>query len=382
MHAGQTLVLKDLQAAAQRLADTGCFETVRVDSTGAASALTVIFLLKPATGAELYRAEFENFVWFTPEELATIVHRSAPLFTNKLPETTGVLDAVSTGLQAALVSKGVPNVEVTHQLLLATSARPESTVAFHVTRPAVRLQSVTLDGLAVASVSLANRVEVKLRGVPYRSGAGPGTTADLFLGRYLDAGNLDARLVDVTTTPVMESTGTVGVDLRAHVVSGAVYRVANVTFTGTPIVSEQTFSAGVKLHAGDVASRSNLFASEAPVDLAYHRLGYMDEFVDATISEDEATHTVSYALKVIPGEVYRVKGVSVEGLSAEAKAEFDQAWTMKAGEIYVAEYAAVFLGNRVSRGALAQYAGGFKAIADTATHAVDLQINFVPLGKK
>ena len=158
VHPGSKMVLADLQAAAQRLADTGCFDEVKIDSQGAAPALTVIFLLKPSAAGEVHPVEFANLVWFTPEELQGIVHKAAPLSANGLPELTAVLDAVSAGLEAALAAKGVVRATVAHSVATASSSAPRTAVVFRAQRPYVVLGAVALEGVSAAVAAGARQV--------------------------------------------------------------------------------------------------------------------------------------------------------------------------------------------------------------------------------
>src|SRR5580698_1544322 len=69
IHSGQKVSTANLQAAAQRLIDTGYFDDVGVGVEGPSGALAVTFTLKPLDPQHLSATGFENFVWLTPEEL-------------------------------------------------------------------------------------------------------------------------------------------------------------------------------------------------------------------------------------------------------------------------------------------------------------------------
>lgn len=381
VHPGQKLALKEMQAAAQRLADTGCFEDVHLDSKGSPDALTLIFILKPSVSGDLHRAAFANFVWFTEAELEGIVQKSAPLFAGELPETEGVLDSVSAGLQQALVAKGMPDAEVSHKLILATSERPVTTVSFRVERPRILLSTLTVEGILPQFATAVNTAERLLRGKVYLGEGADISTAELLLRPYLDAGYLDARLADEKLTEGPPHDGVVDVSLTTRIEGGEPYHVASIQYDGTAVAPAAAFVAGAKLHAGDVASEKALDASLATIDKAYRKLGYMDAYVDPAPKKDTAAHTVSYALKVVPGVAYHVRSVDVQGLSAEAKQQFDQVWAMRPGAPYDPDYVSGFLGNNTAVRGLAKYSGGFQAVADPSTQQVDLVVKFAPMGQ-
>lgn len=342
VHAGQKLSLADMQAAAQRLVDTGSFDNASLESKGQPDALTLIFVLKPSAAGDLHPISFGNFVWFTPEELMTIARKTAPLVGSGLPEGGVVLDNLSEALQAALVAKGIPGAQVSHTLILPSTASPVSAIQYRVEQPRVILRTIQLEGVAPEFQPAMQTVAARLQGSPYVDGPTAATERAL-LQPYLDAGYLDVSLRHVALKPVAEQGGVYGVELQGEVDRGEAYRVGAIQFEGSALMSQDAFTAGEKLHAGDVASRARLLASVEPLDAMYHKLGYMDEYVDLGARPDPAAHTVSYRLKVVPGPVYHVRKVAVEGLSPATRAEFDRAWTLKTGDPYDAEYVRTFV---------------------------------------
>lgn len=381
LHSGERVTLKQMQDAAQHLIDTGFFEDVNVDSKGTPSGLTLIFVLKPLPSEQVTKVRFENFVWFTPEELRGIVHQVLPLFNGEMPESGASLEQVDAALQAAVVAKGLTGAVVQHEAVMATTADPVHSLAFRVARPSVMENIVRVEGLDPALAPLVSQIATKLTGTPYVEGETQTATLGRLLGPYRDAGYLDAKFADVQVATVPGDT--VRVDLTAKLVPGQPYRVKEMQFTETPLVSSAAFAAQAKLHTGDVASRKQLLATLAPVDAAYQKQGYADEYVDTVATADAAMHTVSYAFTVVPGEQYRVRSVNVTGLTPEARAQFDLGWLLKPGDLYDPGYVRSFLTNNTALRGLAAYVGGFKAASDPQTRLVDLTIEFVRTsGKK
>ena len=89
--------------------------------------------------------------------------------------------------------------------------------------------------------------------------------------------------------------------LSAALNPGDVFRISSISFAGTPLLSAESFAASGKLHPDDVASRSLLLQTLAPLDAAYRRQGYMDVIVKAAPTSDPATHQVAYTVTVVPG---------------------------------------------------------------------------------
>lgn len=167
-------------------------------------------------------------------------------------------------------------------------------------------------------------------------------------------------------------------DYTATIAAGDVFHVANVAWQPTTIYGPDAFMHDATLHSGDVASQDALLKTEGAIVTAYQHLGYLDAYVDAHPQKDAAAHTVSYALSVTPGEIYRVKSVTPVNLSAAAQQDFDRGWLLKPGAVYDPLYTAKFLTSNTALQNLAGYTASFQAAADTQTHLVDLTINFAP----
>lgn len=127
MHPGKTFQTPDLKDAAQKLSDTGYFDTVGAALNGPVKAVTVIFELKPLTKAQLLHAGFENFVWLTPDETEKLTKGKVPLYNGYLPEVPALDDSVSTALEQAIAAKGF-QVSVKNEILEPTVEHPERVI--------------------------------------------------------------------------------------------------------------------------------------------------------------------------------------------------------------------------------------------------------------
>jgi hypothetical protein len=80
---GKLVTSEEVDAAMQRLVDTGLFSDMRYTVND--QALT--FMLTPVAGDQLLAARYKNFVWWSDEELTALVHARIPLFTGHVPVT-------------------------------------------------------------------------------------------------------------------------------------------------------------------------------------------------------------------------------------------------------------------------------------------------------
>jgi outer membrane protein insertion porin family len=374
VHAGQALTTEQLGAAAGRLSDSGFFDQVSATVDGILKSVSVVFKVKPVSQAEWLHASFENFVWFTPDELNAAIHAQIPLFGGALPVAGPVVDAAEAALRQALAARGISG-DVTHVNLEPRFGHPQRYMQFVVTKHAVVLRSAELTGVSAGLQAAMQKQARTLAGKRYSEGTAGDTTADALLAPYLDAGYVDAKLTGMERT-VAEVAGRTEVSVKAAVNEGAVYRLASIAYSGSEVYSSADFARGNKLHADDPISRKLLRETLMPIDEAYRNRGYMDAVADVTGTRDEATHHIAYVVTVTPGEVYHVGHVYPLGLSAAAQADFDRGWKLKPGDVYSPGYVATFLKQNTALQALNGYSASFKASADPETHLVDVTIQF------
>ena len=350
------------------------FDDAQVSLSGEGKARTVNIALKPLVLKTMNAASFENFVWWTPEELTGNLHSIVPLYRGVVPDAGNLGDLVQAALVQMLAQKGV-TASVAHVTREPSTEHPRRVVDYSITEPAIKLTSVSLNGTPASLDAAMQKVIARATHSEFTEGERDDTTEAYLLSPARNAGYIAASFTNVQRVPVA-SAKAVGVAFSATLVPGEPYKVASLDWTATPVYSAADFVRDNKLRAGDVASENALLATEAHVLQAYHEHGYLDAYLEVTPAADATAHTVAYTLAAQPGEVYRVHTVTPLNLAPEAQAEFDRAWSMKPGAPYNEQYVAKFINNNTSLPHLARYSGSFQASADPQTHLVDLTVTF------
>jgi hypothetical protein len=372
LHVGDPATAATLQAAAQKLSDTGFFDDIGAEIGGTTAHVIAIFKLKPTPQADMLPIAFDNFVWLTPGEIQQAIHDRVPLYAGYLPEVGVQLDQLTDALVAALAAKGIP-AKVAHRTVEASLTHPLRSIAYAVTSPLVRVANIKLAGVTPALVPLVQQSVNATAQRPYSESS----TSTAILTPLLNAGYINATLTAVTLdTPPPDAAGE-PIVLHATLLPGDIFHIASISFAGTSMLSADAFNASARLHPGDVASRKDLLATLAPLDLAYRRQGYMDVIVKADPTEDAAAHTVAYTVLITPGEQYHVAKVTATGLDPAAQADFDQHFLLKPGALFDPTYAVGFIRNNTALKTLAPYNGAWQAIADPNSHTVELVLTFV-----
>jgi outer membrane protein insertion porin family len=365
-----------LQQAAQRLSDTGAFGDLQVTFDGAVNAMSIIFKIKPLDPSRQLMAAFDNFIWFTPEELEAGLRARVPLFAPMLPEAGNLQDSVQTALAEMLKEKGV-TATVIHSVFEPSPQRPVRIVAYRVKAPAIRLHTVNLTGVSPQFAAPVRELQGKMVGAAFNEGAERLTTAEILLTPYLKAGYLQASLTGRILSPTASSPDRIDVDFTASVDAGSAFHIGDVVWAGSPQMTTETFAAASPLHPGDLATPEELAKSVDLLAAQYRKLGYADVIVSPKSSIDTTANRVSYTFTVIPGQVYRIRTLTPLNLNPAQQSDFNQAWTLKAGDIFNSEYITNFLKQNTALRSFDGYSATFKAIRDPETHLVDVTVTFI-----
>jgi outer membrane protein assembly factor BamA len=98
---GAPFSLEELDAAGQRLVDSGLFAKVGYRTSTKGSLMTVVFQVEEAKGGQS-PVVFDNFVWFTNDQLTAAIKREVPSFDGTAPDSGNMTDRITLALQNLL----------------------------------------------------------------------------------------------------------------------------------------------------------------------------------------------------------------------------------------------------------------------------------------
>ncbi len=376
LHPGQNFSAADLQAAAQRLSDTGAFDDVQVKLAGAYKTIAVNFTLQPVPPSSLLTVSFSNFFWLTPQELETGIQSRVPLFGPALPESGNLIDSVDAALADLLQQRGI-TAKVSHEVFEPSSDRQARVVAYRVSNPLIVVHAVHLGGISPEFAPALRTRAGKVAGSLFSDGLEHRTTDELLLTPYLDAGYITAHIADRKLVPTASTPDKIELDFAGTVVPGPLLHVGTLTWAGSPEFSSAAFSAAAALRPGAVASFADLNKSTDLLAAPYRKEGYADVVVTTVPQIDTAANTVNYTFTVIPGEQYRIKAITPLNLTPAQQADFDRAWRMKPGDLFNPDYITHFLEQNTALRSFNNTSASYKAIRDPAAHLADVTIIFV-----
>src|SRR5207253_8535686 len=103
---GDTTKRDAIDAAAQRLMDSGLFKKLGYHMSIKGDEATVVFEVEEAS--RNLPVVFENFVWFSEDEIARAIRQDVPFFDGTAPEAGTTTDKIAAALQRLLSQKKIP----------------------------------------------------------------------------------------------------------------------------------------------------------------------------------------------------------------------------------------------------------------------------------
>src|SRR5258708_38363747 len=103
---GSTVSPDIIDAAAEKLMQSGLFKKLGYKLRTNANEATVIFEVEEAS--RNLPVVFENFVWFSEDELARAIRQDVPFFDGTAPEAGTTTDKIAAALQRLLSQKQIP----------------------------------------------------------------------------------------------------------------------------------------------------------------------------------------------------------------------------------------------------------------------------------
>ncbi|HEV2762652.1 MAG TPA: POTRA domain-containing protein, partial [Pyrinomonadaceae bacterium] len=372
---GQPVSIEELDRAAGRLMATGLFSdlTYTVRQTGGAE-VTVVFKVVEQRGK--IPVVFDNFVWFTDDELAQAVRRQVPSFDGTAPETDGAVESIRKALEALLRERGVAG-EVEHTPSADLAGRnPEHIFSVKTSLPVCSVRYPGASALAEAELL---RHSKGLFENPYSRKFAGGFVSSNLGPLYRERGHLKVKFADPQAKPESAG-GCKGVQLVVPIEEGAVYSWEGSTWEGNRALAAGELDAALAMRVGELANGLKIDKGFAAARKAYGRKGYLFPRFKTQTAFDDAARRVAFRVGVEEGAQFRMGAFAVKGLTDSDAERVRKSWRLAPGAVYDASYFDEFV-RRELRDALGARRGpgsGLKADIrpDRERQTVDVTLEF------
>jgi outer membrane protein insertion porin family len=377
---GDVVTADQIQEATNRLAALGIFSAVNFRYTSKGAAINLEFQVQEAPA---YPILFDNFPWFTSEEIGEAIRKQVGLFTGTAPDGGTLLDEMTAVMENLLASQKIKG-HVTHQLLEA-AAGDTMVMQFRVEGVPLRVQSVQFgDSLATDSERLKDRVS-DIKGQPYSLFAAEIFENEHIRPLYVSKGYVRAQIgpPQARLVPDVNDPKESAVDLSIPITPGPVYSWQGVSWQGNSVLDSASLDRSVDLKTGDVADGMKIEGSWQKIEAEYERRGYLDRKVSPEPHYDDSSHQISYRVSIAEGPQYRMGEMVITGLSLDAEKRLRQAWQIAPGavfdDVYYEQHLKIL--SKPSRdifGDLPVHYNEFGHLLrpDTARHTVDVYLDF------
>jgi outer membrane protein insertion porin family len=380
----------DFKEVVQRLGECGLFADVAYSYSSSDTGTKLELQLADVDAAKLVPASFENFVWFTDDELHAAVEKDVPLFKDLLPIGGSLPDRVQEALQALLSQKQLQG-RVNFMREASNADGAIVAINYRVEEIGIRIQGVEFPGASPELAGLLTAAARRIIGEEYgRSTLAAAAKFDL-LPVYLQRGYLKATFGRSTARALPQSTDS-SVEAKSSdtrepaelqvvailpVSPGLVYSTSGVEVKGGSAISANQISSLIHLKTGEPADAVRLTRDLENVSKLYRSRGYMTVQIKPEPKFDEGQHAVRYDVSIIEGDQYKMGELEILGLDTRAKDRMREAWTLHEGQPYNADYPKRFLED--SRNLVppeVEWAISVHETPDAKDKTVDVEISF------
>jgi outer membrane protein assembly factor BamA len=321
----------DLQAAADKLVQTGLFAKVRYNFQTRIDGLLVTFHLEEAPRLLAY---FDNLPWFADSELNDAIRAKLPFYDGTLPGKGEVVDQAADAVGQFLVTHGL-QAAIEHEVV-GNPIGDGSVQQFRIEGASLKIASLQFSDPALNSSRTIQQELSNLLGKPYSR-----TAVDLFLAEqvrpiFQQKGFLRAKLgppeVRLTGNPNQKLPEQIPIFVPVN--PGPVYHWKGVDWTGNSLISSSALTTSLGLKSGDVADGMAIEAGWDHVRDAYGHRGYLQSKIDALPVYDDQAQTVAYKVRIEEGKPYRFGNMVLTGLSPTAEKRLRESWPISPGDLF------------------------------------------------
>lgn len=333
---GQLASQQDFEAARDRLAATGAFESIefRFGPAPGGKAYSVTFQVVEA--GPLFPVRFEE-LGLPDEEIWRHLRSVDPLFGPRIPATEALLKRYAGAIEELLERHGRRQAVVGR--LEAEGAEPLAAVF----RPAVERPPIAevrfLNNQVVPAPALQRAISGVAVGVRYSEKRFRQLLDASVRPLYEARGRVRVAFPEIQVEPARDVKGVI---VTVKVVEGDSYRLGAVRLEGGPLPAEELLRLA-DLKTGDLFNGEQIQAGLERIEKRLRRDGYLRARAAAERQIQDDKKAVDLVIRIEPGPQYVFGKLSIQGLDLLGEAAIRRLWTLKPGQPFNADYPDYFL---------------------------------------
>jgi outer membrane protein assembly factor BamA len=332
---GAPFSVEQLDDAAQKLVDSGEFSKVGYRTITTKNLVTIVFQVVESKGGSS-RVVYDNFVWFTNDELAAAIRRDAPAFDGSAPNAGTMTDRIRQALQNLLKERQI-----------------EGTVDYAPTESGEHLYSITGVRIPICKLHFPGATNVPEEKLVIRSrqlvednyslkGAVAFAQYILF-PIYREAGQWRAKFAEPVAKALDERDCKRGVELSIPVNEGPIYMWDKAEWIGNEVLAPIQLEATLGMKSGEVANGAKFDKGLNSLRHRYGLTGYLDVGFIPKPEFDDAAARLMIKITVKEGPQYHMGRLTVRGAGPADVIALEERWKLKRGDVFDTTYPERFL---------------------------------------
>ena len=330
---GQTFDVAAVDAAAQRLVDSGLFKSVAYKTRATRDQMTITFQVVEAK-VEISRVLFDNFIWFSDADLIAAVRRDVPTFDGTAPDNGDIVDRIKRALRTFLHEN---HIEADVSYMLSQDSIGNNSVQEHI----FSVTDIQLPMCSLHFPGASNVPEQKLiaSAKPLVGGEYSNKFVTLFaanslLPLYRELGQLKAAFAPPQGKPEKSATCLNGVDVTIPVYEGEVYKWDKAEWSGTNALTATELNSALGMKSGEVANGVKIDKATQEIQKVYGRKGHLIVRIKSTPEFNDSAQTVVYKMDVREGPQFRMGKLIAKGFSDNVTKALVEQWKLKPGDVF------------------------------------------------
>jgi len=344
---GTSIVEDDLKKAAVRLGDMGVFTDIGYKYSYSMEGTKL--QLQVTDADKFVPVRFEDFVWFTDEQLLQRIKEYAPLFDGQLPLSGRLADQVSDVLQAMLVERSIPgHVDYVRS---GKNDGPVDSIVYSVSDVLIQVRNVNFTGADAAELPDLKEASRRVFDREYSRAVLSALVQKQLLPVLYSRGYLKAAFSDPEPKVVKLPSATndegvpnlTVVDVNFTVTPGKQYKLKALDWSGNHEIPTDALQKMIRVRTGEPANTVKLRDNLNDIQKIYGSKGYVTAGFKTQADFDDAADTVQIHVDVKEGYEYHMGDLQYRGLDNSLTAKLREAWKLRSGDVYNASYLAEYL---------------------------------------
>jgi len=329
---GDRVTRDAIDAAADKLMQSGLFRKLsyRVRTTG--NEATVIFQVEESVKG--LPVVFENFVWFSEEEILAAIKADLPYYDGTSPAAGPTADKIAAALQKLLNRRNIPGQ--VESLPNVTKDRQE--LVFSVKGTRIPVCALHFPGASAIPETQLIKISQPVLKTDYSKKDIEAFIASTLVPLYRHLGHLRAQFEPLTVTPTNSPQCAGGVEVTIPVQEGPRYQWAGSVWDGNDKLTVTELATALGMNPGDLADAMKIENGLKKVREAYGHRGYLSAVVKESIEFEDGASRVKYRFNIIEGPRYFMGKLIIDGLAAADAEQLRAKWTLGSNAVFDESY--------------------------------------------